>query len=54
MFDFYAPAELIKVEGNVTTIFARSEIKWFWSTLNIIVAVGFQIYDTEIRKRNMY
>ena len=53
MFDFYAtPAELIKVEGNVATIFLpRSEMEMVWSTkLNdIIVAVGFQIYDTEIK-----
>lgn len=53
MFDFYAtPAELIKVEGNVATIFLpRSEMKMVWSTkLNdIIVAVGFQVYDTEIK-----
>ena len=53
MFDFYAtPAELIKVEGNVATIFLpRSEMEMVWNTkLNdIIVAVGFQIYDTEIK-----
>ena len=53
MFDFYAtPAELLKVEGNVATIFLpRSEMEMVWSTkLNdIIVAVGFQIYDTEIK-----
>ena len=53
MFDFYAtPAELIKVEGNVATIFLpRSEMEMVWRTkLNdIIVAVGFQIYDTEIK-----
>ena len=53
MFDFYAtPAELLKVEGNVATIFLpRSEMEMVWNTkLNdIIVAVGFQIYDTEIK-----
>lgn len=53
MFDFYVtPAELIKVEENVATIFLpRSEMEMVWSTkLNdIIVAVGFQIYDTEIK-----
>ena len=55
MFDFYVtPAELIKVEGNIATIFLpRSEMEMVWSTrLNdIIVAVGFQIYDTEIKAR---
>lgn len=30
MFDFYAtPAELIKVEGNVATIFCQ-DLKWKW------------------------
>ena len=30
MFDFYAtPAELIKVEGNVATIFYQ-DLKWKW------------------------
>ena len=53
MFDFYVtPAELLKVEGNVATIFLpRSEMKMVWSTklYDIIVAVGFQIYDMEIK-----
>lgn len=53
MFDFYAtPAELLKIEGNVATIFLpRPEMEMVWSTkLNgIIVAVGFQVYDMEIK-----
>ena len=53
MYDFYAtPAELIKVEGNVATIFLpRPEMEMVWKKQlkDIIVAAGFEVYDTEIK-----
>ena len=53
MYDFYAtPAELIKVEGNVATIFlSRPEMEMVWKKQlkDIIVAAGFEVYDTEIK-----
>ena len=53
MYDFYAtPAELIKVEGNVATIFLpRPEMEMVWkkNLKDIIVAAGFEFYDTEIK-----
>ena len=53
MYDFYAtPAELIKVEENVATIFLpRPEMEMVWKKQlkDIIVAAGFEVYDTEIK-----
>lgn len=53
MYDFYAtPAELIKVEENTATIFLpRSEMEMVWEKQlkDIIIAAGFEIYDSEIK-----
>ena len=52
MYDFYAtPAELIKVEENTATIFLpRSEMEMVQEKQlkDIILAAGFEIYDSEI------
>jgi len=58
MYDFYAtPAELIKVEENTATIFLpRSEMEMVWEKQlkDIIVAAGFEIYDSEIKPHYIF
>ena len=58
MYDFYAtPAELIKVEENTATIFLpRSEMEMVWEKQlkDIIIAAGFEIYDSEIKPHYIF
>ncbi|MGX7073158.1 chromosomal replication initiator protein DnaA [Falseniella ignava] len=58
MYDFYAtPAELVKVEENIATIFLpRSEMEMVWEKQlkDIIIAAGFEIYDSEIKPHYIF
>ena len=58
MYDFYAtPAELIKVEESTATIFLpRSEMEMVWEKQlkDIIIAAGFEIYDSEIKPHYIF
>ena len=58
MYDFYAtPAELIKVEENTATIFLpRTEMEMVWEKQlkDIIIAAGFEIYDSEIKPHYIF
>ena len=58
VYDFYIlDAKLVKVEENTATIFLpRDEMQIFWErNINgMLLAAGFEIYDTEIKAHYIF